>query len=57
MTADTRMIARIVNPRAAHMRGIHTRFSGEFAQEVDGGGTEGMLRNHTCKRFLSNRFV
>ena len=25
------------------------------AKEVDGGGTEGMLRNKICKRLLSNR--
>ena len=26
-----------------------------FAKEVDGGETEGMLQNKTCKRLLSNR--
>ena len=29
--------------------------TGTFAKEVDGGGTEGMLRNKLCKRLLSNR--
>ena len=29
--------------------------TGTFAKEVDGGGTEGMLRNKSCKRLLSNR--
>ena len=29
--------------------------TGTFAKEVDGGGTEGMLRNKICKRLLSNR--
>jgi hypothetical protein len=28
-----------------------------FAQEVDEGRTEGMLRNRSCKRLLSNRFA
>ena len=32
-----------------------TMDTGTFAKEVDGGGTEGMLRNKICKRLLSNR--
>jgi hypothetical protein len=35
------------------MHGIHTQFFSAFAQEVDGGGTEGMLQNQTCKRKTS----
>jgi hypothetical protein len=35
-----------------------TKFStSTFAQEVDGGRTEGMLRKRNCKWLLSNRFI
>ena len=34
---------------------LYVSRAGTFAKEVDGGGTEGMLRNKICKRLLSNR--
>ena len=35
-------------------RRVHYSVRGVFAQEVDGGGTEGMLLRRTSKRLLSN---